>query len=224
MIIANTVIVREATGCPTPGNIDNEVNVVKDKSCYLGESSSSSINRSSDMKYYTETLAKIHEAKLVPKNVLELKLGSSGKIQVICKACSKGKKERLIEPGPTAKAMSNVKAHLKTTSHIKNVEIHKSNFQKQEAKKTSEESKETSELRFKEVEKRFPGGFELLRVGASNGKCRCKSCNQLITLMPERRCYISNVEAHKKSCDTTTKQKQSSIESFVLPSKKPKTQ
>ena len=191
MIIANTVIVREATGCPTPGNIDNDVNVVKGKSCYLGESSSSSINRSSDMKYYTETLAKIHEAKLVPKNVLELKLGSSGKIQVICKACSKGKKERLIE---------------------------------QEAKKTSEESKETSELRFKEAEKRFPGGFELLRVGALNGKCRCKSCNQLITLMPERGCYISNVEAHKKSCGTTTKRKQSSIESFVLPSKKPKTQ
>lgn len=225
MILANTVTVREETGCLTAGNISYEENVVvKDDACNLGKFSCSSDDRSSGIKYYTETLAKIHEAKLVPKNVLELKLESNGKVQVICKACSKGKKERFIEPGPISKAMSNVKAHLKTPSHLKNVNIYQSNVQKLEAKKMSEESKETSELRFKEVERRFPGGFQLLRFGASSGKCRCKSCNQLIILMPERGCYISNFEAHKKSCGTTPKRKQSSIESFVIPSKKPKTQ
>ncbi len=93
--------------------------------------------------------------------------------------------------------------------------------------KVKHDEKQTVESNIQEIERKIPKKFELLKLGTESGKCRCRSCNQVISLMPERGNYLNNIEAHMKSCSPGKrgeKRMQSSIEGFFQARKKAKTQ
>ncbi len=182
-----------------------------------------------DIDYYEKSIEKMYKDKIAPHDSFELKSDSS-KVLISCKPCSmasKGKKERLIDAGPISKALSNLKAHIKTGSHATNVVRFVQNIEKSKSKEDEQDDETKLKLHFKEVQKKFEGKFELLNLGSERGKCRCKACNLLISLMPERGNYMVNIEAHNQSCTgakRAEKRRQQGIESFVTVSKKQKTQ
>eukprot|EP00112_Aurelia_sp_Birch-Aquarium-sp1_P022125 Seg613.5 transcript_id=Seg613.5/GoldUCD/mRNA.D3Y31 product="hypothetical protein" protein_id=Seg613.5/GoldUCD/D3Y31 len=188
-------------------------------------SSSSEFDNSESIKYYEKSLEKIYENKIAPNGIFELKRVASGKVQILCKPCS-FKKERYIEPGPPTKAMSNLKAHIKTPSHQQYTHAFLKSPPKAVPSVTTEDLPKS---RYKEIEDKFPGRFELLKIsqGASTAKCRCTYCNQLISLLPDRGSFNANFDNHMKSCLCSQKRKraqQTSLESFIVPTKKAKQQ
>lgn len=81
----------------------------------------------------------------------------------------------------------------------------------------------SSEDVFALVEKKFPGKFELLKLGGIKKNARCRSCNNLIGMVPDRGSSLFNVEEHVKSCQSARKRKagnQLSLESFLKPAEK----
>ena len=181
---------------------------------------------SDDNKYFDSVIAKLYENKLAVKDTLVLQMSSTGSHQVICVPCSKKNKRKLIEAGHKSKALSNVKAHLKTPLHIEHVK----RFLEEEAQMPKNQSLELSEqtkmsrieTMYDEVQKQFPAKFEQMMYGKAKGNnVRCRSCNQVLSLAPERGNAMFNITEHVKSCKGSSKRKQSSIESF-LKSKKPR--
>ena len=188
-------------------------------------SSSSKFENLESIKYYEKSLEKIYQDKVAPNGIFELKRVASGKMQVLCKPCS-FKKERYIEPGPSTKAMSNLKAHIKTPSHQQYTHAFLQSAPKALQSVTTED---LTESRYKEIEDKFPGKFELLKIsqGTSTAKCRCKFCNQLINLLPDRGSFKANFENHIKSCSSSQNRKrcqQTSLEGFIAPTKRAKKQ
>ncbi len=180
-----------------------------------------------DKEYYEAVLAKLYKDGIAPAEAFKLKECNDGRIQVVCRPCSNGGKERLIEAGAVSKALSNVKAHIKTPSHARKVKCFTQNAEKSKEDKLDEEIEITFQSRFQEVDEKYSGEFELLQLGAQRGQCRCKTCNQTISLMPHRGNYMHNIEAHKASCKSTRradKRKQSSLEGFFQPAKRSKPQ
>ena len=122
--------------------------------------------------------------------------------------------------------MSNLKAHIKTPSHQQYTRAFLQSPPKALPSVTTEDFTKT---KYKEIADKFPGRFELLKInqGASTAKCRCKYCNQLISLLPDRGSFNANFDNHMKSCSSSQKRKrgqQSSLESFIVPTKRAKQQ
>ena len=176
--------------------------------------------------YFAATIEKMVKGKLVPKDVLDLQV-IDGKLRVKCTACSLiGKNPKLIDPGCKTKALSNVKAHLKTPLHSKNVAAYLEGIQKKLAN-TVESHKSEVGHKIKEVNLKYQGRFELLELSnfkQGDEKVRCTICNQVFCLFPQRGSLINNLDAYLKLHNTTElpkKRKQASIESFIV-KKQPK--
>lgn len=128
---------------------------------------------------------------------------------------------------PVVKALSNLKAHIKTPNHGTNCQHYQQVIKRGEAEKKAKDDQQMFESHFQEVEKKFKGEFELLKLGAQRGKCRCKAWDQLLSLNPDRGSYMNNFATHKQTCNAAKrleKRKQASMGSFLTASKKPKTQ
>ena len=106
---------------------------------------------------------------------------------------------------------------MKTPNHIKHVAEYLSNERKEE----EIGRKEIVQKRFEQVERLYPGKFELLKLTSNGNEVRCKHCNQLISLAPERGSFTHNIEEHRKSCKKIRK-RQVSLENFVIATKRPK--
>lgn len=162
-------------------------------------------NEAQSKCYFAATIEKMVKGKLVPKDVLDLQV-IDGKMKVKCTACSLiGKNPKLIDPGCKTKALSNVKAHLKTPFHSKNVVAYLEGIQKKAAI-TVESHKSEVEYKVNEVNLKYQGRFELL--GLSNfkqgdEKVRCTICNQVFLLFPQRGSLINNLDAHLKQHSKT---------------------
>eukprot|EP00112_Aurelia_sp_Birch-Aquarium-sp1_P017732 Seg4142.2 transcript_id=Seg4142.2/GoldUCD/mRNA.D3Y31 product="hypothetical protein" protein_id=Seg4142.2/GoldUCD/D3Y31 len=102
--------------------------------------------------------------------------------------------------------MSNLKAHRKTPSHQQYTHAFLKSPPKAVPSVTTED---LTKSRYKEIEDKFPGSFELLKIsqGASTAKCRCTYCNQLISLLPDRGSFNANLDNHMKSCLCKEKKK-----------------
>ena len=177
--------------------------------------------------YFTTTLQKIFKDKLAPDNSLVLKEKDNvtpgmDKYQVQCLPCSSMKKPKLMNTGNKSKALSNVKAHLKNPSHVNHVSDYLSGKNKETQVERERKHAELIKERFDFIDERYPGNYEMMQLTSAKNEIRCKSCNQLISLEPERGSFSFNVEEHSRSCNTTVK-KQSSLENFFIPSKKAKT-
>lgn len=202
--------------------IDIEDNVLEE-----GTASTTKSNKTDDEKaYFVKTLNKMIAEKLIPPSVMELK-EIEGSYKVKCKPCS-NKKERLINPGHKTKALSNVKAHIATPSHAKNVNAYLESMSKnKEGANLRSDSKVKVKTLFDEVKSKYPGQFELLEINQkSEAKIRCFTCNQVIILNPQRGSVFHNIgehlEQHSKS-KSPLKRKQQSLEGFWKPSKRPST-
>ena len=121
------------------------------------------------------------------------------KLQVQCHPCSRKGKITYIDPGPREKALSNVKAHIKTSKHVKNVisinEAEKNADAKSNMALQEKEKREAITEAIADVEKKHPGIFELLKSN-SQEMVRCMICNTLIIVLPERGSFMINVNKH----------------------------
>ncbi len=153
----------------------------------------------------------------------------NGKLQVKCHPCSSGKgKATLIDPGPKERALSNVKAHIKTSKHASNVismmEAEKISVTKSNMVVQEKEKEKTIKQAIVDVENNHPGILQQLKSN-SQEMVRCMICNTCMIVLPERGSFMINVRKHmeKHTKDNTSlKRKQLSMGSFCKPKKSAK--
>ena len=71
-------------------------------------------------KYFNSMIERMYDEKVAPEKSLKLEQSKCGSFTIRCLPCS-GKKPKVIEAGCKSRSLSNVKAHIKTPSHKKNV-------------------------------------------------------------------------------------------------------
>ena len=131
----------------------------------------------------------------------------------------------MIEVGPKEKALSNLKAHLKTPSHKKKQDAYLETLKQNKLTVDLDSAAKAREDVVAKIEKDFSGKFELLKLGSSCNKVRYIDCNKLISICPERGNVNHNLKEHLKSHPMkriTGQKRQLSMESFIKPSKVPK--
>ncbi len=141
---------------------------------------------------------------------------------VLCCPCSaSSKKQKCIEAGPKQKALSNLKAHLKTKSHIDNVILFKSSEVRRKEKSLAEERNESIKIDLANVRKNHGSMFEVVQ-GSTIENIRCVIFNDHIKVRPQRGSFVFNASEHaKKHSNNSFKRKQASLNSYFQ-SKKPK--
>ena len=139
-------------------------------------------------KHFKTIIQKIYDDLNAPPESLVLNKLSNSEFQVTCLPCST-KKSKNIDAGCKTKALSNLKAHLKTPSHqAKAATFIASKRQSHPESKDvvkAQADKASSEFNFQKVEEKFPGRFELLRLEKTKNSARCRTCNAVINLTPE---------------------------------------
>ena len=148
----------------------------------------------------------------------------TGNFMIRCLPCTvHAKKAKVIDAGSRNKALSNVKAHVKTPRHLQSVD------EFLETKAISTKPKETLEekiaMQGKLIDDKYPGQYEVLsgKGSLASRNFRCKKCNKLMKLFPERGSLSFNLEQHEQSCiQSKNDKRQSSLEGFCVPTKKPK--
>ena len=124
----------------------------------------------------------------------------------------KHKSAKLFETGDKSKYLSNVKAHLKTPAHSKGVAQYLENKEATMAKSEKNEVADKIKSMYNQIEAKYPGRFELMKIGASSKNVRCLTCNDTISTIPERGSAMHNIKEHIETCKASGKRKQGSIE------------
>jgi hypothetical protein len=166
--------------------------------------------------YFDDAVQKltVTHPQLVPSGSMTVKV-INGVINVKCAPCSV-KKDKLIEAGGKEKSLSNVKAHLKRDTHVKNLTNY---LEKNKKKQETETFSDKIERVKSEVEKTCPGNFIVVKTGLlQQSKLRCALCNVMIAIFPQRGDACFNAQQHYAihKCDgeQNTNGKQQSLDSF----------
>lgn len=183
-------------------------------------------------KGFHQLLEKLYQktsTEIAPKDSLELAV-KEGQTVVVCYPCS-SQKQKAIEAGPKEKSLTNVKAHIKCTSHKKNVPRWLETRQKKTAPVKEQHQIDEVETAMAQVEMNCPGHYDLVYVKGSASKSarlRCYFCSMLLTLFPERGSSANNITSHADTHKSTGSNKplkrQMSMDTFCSVAKKSKMQ
>lgn len=178
-----------------------------------------------EKEYVMLSMKKMVKDGIVPAESLLLEKErnrETGNLMIRCLPCTvHAKKAKVIDAGSKNKALSNIKAHVKTPRHLLSVNEFLEN--KDVSTKPQETSEEKIAVQGKFIDDKYPGKYEVLsgKGSLASRNVRCKKCNQLMKLFPERGSLSFNLEQHEQSC-IQSKKRQSSLEGFCVPMKKPK--